>query len=310
MILGSGDHMYEWTGTFGKLPEGKRFGNTHGVQVDAQGRVLIHSQNTHGGEMDSLFIFDDSGKFIKSWGKEYGAGAHGLQLVKEGKDEFLYLAATGQHIVVKTTLDGEVVWKLTWPKECPAYKEEGQYVPTNVAVAANGDFYIADGYGACWIHQYDKKAKYIRSFGGRGSEPGQLSTPHGIWIDTRGTDPLVLLADRSNVRLQWFSMDGKYVSMVKDELRHPCHFDQRNGELLIPDLMGRVTIFDKSNKLVVHLGDNPDQKKRANNGVPPEQWVDGQFCSPHGACWDKDGNIYVAEWVKEGRVSKLRKVSA
>ena len=303
-VLGSGDHTYEVVKGWGALPDGIKYGNTHGVQVDSQGRVIVHNMSK-----DSICIFDPDGKFIKSWGKEYAGGAHGLQLSKEGNTEFLYLATTGQHTAVKTTLDGEVVWTLQFPKECEAYKgTNAHYVPTNIAIAPNGDFYVADGYGLSWIHQYDSKAQYIRSWGGGGSAPGQMSCPHGIAIDTRGEQPVIVVADRANKRLQYFSLDGKHLSFVKDELRHPCHFDQRNGELLIPDLSGRVTIFDKNNKLVVHLGDNPDKSQWEGNGLPQNKWVDGVFIAPHGACWDKDGNIYVAEWLRPGRVTKLKKV--
>jgi hypothetical protein len=92
-------------------------------------------------------------------------------------------------------------------------------------------------------------------------------------------------------------------------LRHPCHFDQRNGDLLIPDLHGRVTIFDKDNKLVVHLGDNVDPKKRGDHNLAVEQRVAGQFVTPHGAIWDRAGNIYVGEWIVGGRVTKLKHVA-
>lgn len=305
VILGKGEHTYEVVKGWGKLPAGIRYGNTHGVIIDSHGRVFIHNMSK-----DSMCVFDPDGKFIKSWGPEYQSGAHGLQLHREGKDEFLFLAATGQHTVSKTTLDGDLVWRIGYPKECAAYKSENQYVPTNVAIAPNGDFYVADGYGLSWIHQYSPKAEYIRSWGGAGTAPGKLNCPHGIWIDTRHKEPLVLVADRSNVRLQYFKLDGTYHSMVTDELRAPCHFDQRHGEILIPDLKGRVTIFDKHDKLVCHLGDNPDHSKWANNGVPPSQWVDGQFCSPHAAVWDRHGNIYVVEWLSAGRVTKLRRVDA
>jgi hypothetical protein len=111
------------------------------------------------------------------------------------------------------------------------------------------------------------------------------------------------------VRLQWFTLDGKFIKKVTDDLRHPCHFDQQGTDILIPDLHGRVTIFDKDNKLVTHLGDNPDSKEWSN-GFPKDKLVPGTFYSPHGAIWDKAGNIYVAEWLSYGRVTKLRKVSA
>ena len=217
-VLGSGAHTYEWMGNWCKLPDTHKFGNTHGVQVDSQGRLLVHSQNA---APDSVFIFDTEGKFIKSWGAAYRGGAHGLQLVKEGNQEFLILALTGQHAVVKTTLDGEAVWKLEFPKECEAYqgKPDG-FVPTNVAVAKNGDVYVADGYGKSLIHQYGKDLKHIRSWGGAGSEAGKMRCCHGIWIDTRSGQEEICVADRANVRLQYFSMDGKHLRFVTGELRH------------------------------------------------------------------------------------------
>ena len=39
------------------------------------------------------------------------------------------------------------------------------------------------------------------------------------------------------------------------------------------------------------------------------QWKPGKFVHPHDACFDKAGNIFVAEWVVTGRVTKLKKVS-
>lgn len=306
-VLGSGAHKFEWVREFAKPPEGVKFGDTHAVQVDSQGRVLVHTNRSK----DSVYIYDAEGKFIKSWGPEYSKGAHGMLVSKEGNAEFLYFATTGQHTCAKTTLDGEVVWKLEFPKECEAYqgKPDG-YVPTNIAVAANGDFYVADGYGKNWIHQYSKDAKYIRSFGGPGKEPGKLRCAHGILMDTRGKEPLVLVTDREAARMQYFTLDGKHHSIVADELRRPADFGVHKGDLLIPDLAGRVTLFDKDNKLICHLGDNPTPANRAKNNLPREQWKDGEFMSPHGACWDKDGNIFVAEWVSTGRVTKLRRVNA
>src|SRR5205085_989592 len=133
-------------------------------------------------------------------------------------------------------------WSMGYPKEAKVYDADPKrFVPTNIAIAPNGDFYVADGYGLSFVHQYNSKAEYIRTWGGAGKEPGQMSCPHGICIDTRGgKDPVICVADRANVRLQYFTLDGKHIGFVTDELRHPCHFDQRGTELLIPDLHGRV----------------------------------------------------------------------
>ena len=41
----------------------------------------------------------------------------------------------------------------------------------------------------------------------------------------------------------------------------------------------------------------------------PEQCPAGKFLHPHDACFDAHGNIFIAEWVATGRITKLRKVS-
>ncbi|MCA9450993.1 MAG: peptidase, partial [Candidatus Omnitrophica bacterium] len=168
----------------------------------------------------------------------------------------------------------------------------------------NGDVYIADGYGSSYIHQYNKDAEYIRTWGGKGTEDGKLSCPHGIWLDTRGENPEILVADRANVRLQWFSLEGEHLRTHNKDLLHPCHFDIRDGDLLVPDLFGRVSIFDKNNNLVTHLGITPGVKQiEGYPNLPHEQRHVGQFISPHSAMWDKDGNIFVVEWINDGRVT-------
>ncbi len=306
-IMGKGEHRYELVPDWCKPPKSVKLGNTHGVLEDTQGRIFIHNQSPTG---DAVVVFDADGKFITSWGKEYAAGAHGMTLHKEGDTEYLYLAATTQHKVYKTTLDGKPIWEKGPPPLKEVYPDDGKYVPTNIAFAPNGDFYVADGYGQHWVHRYNAAGEYLHSWGGQGSEPGKMNCPHGIWIDTRGGEPTVVVADRANVRLQYFTLDGKHLKFVTDELRHPCNFRIRGGDLLIPDLFGRVTIFDKDNKLITHLGGDEGEWQRPEGypNVPHERRVPGKFISPHDACWDRAGNLYVVEWVPDGRVTKLRRV--
>jgi hypothetical protein len=143
-----------------------------------------------------------------------------------------YLADPSRGLLVKTTLEGKDVFRFGLPEESGAYNNAGEYHPTNVAVAPNGDFYVADGYGKSWIHQYTSKAKYIRSFGGPGKDRGQTLCSHGLMVDTRGTEPILVVADRSNRRLQYFTLDGRHIRFVTEEFRAPCHFAQRKMLLI------------------------------------------------------------------------------
>ncbi len=310
-ILGEGDHKYEVTHDWGELPADISYGNTHGVCEDSHGHIYIHHTVFATSEKsDSMVVFDHKGKFVKSWGKDFKGGAHGLLIRKEGKQEFLYLCDTKRGLMVKTTLDGEEVFTLGYPKEAEPYaKEPIKYSPTNLAIAPNGDIYIGDGYGSSYINQYDSSGKYIRTFGGKGKEAGQLDCPHGIILDARGSEPNLTVADRSNKRLQRFTLEGKHIDFVED-FPAPCHFNiYKNGDVVVPDLFARVTLLDRNNKVIEQLGDDSQSKYMETRKMTRDDFTPGKFVCPHGACFDHAGNIFVVEWVEVGRVSKLTKVS-
>jgi hypothetical protein len=307
-VVGAGDHQYEVIHDWGELPAGHVYGNTHGVAVDAQGEIHIkHTVGAGAKVEDAVVVFDADGKFVRSWGKEYKGGAHGLHLFREGKEEFFYLCDPKRHLFARTTLQGHELWRKWAPEQCVGYTMPGEFNPTNIAVAANGDFYVADGYGKSFIHQYSRDAKYIRSFGGKGKEPGQTDCPHGLMVDSRGDIPTLVVADRSNRRLQYFSLDGQHISFVTDELRAPCHFHTRGALMVIPDLESRVTLFDKDNRLVAHLGDGGSY--RGLRELTRDHFTPGKFVAPHSAYFDHEGNLFIVEWVEVGRVTKLRKIA-
>ncbi|MCA9322479.1 MAG: hypothetical protein KDB53_17180 [Planctomycetes bacterium] len=301
IVLGEGPHRYAWSLDWPRFEADFALGNTHGcIVVDHQGRIYVNTDTEH-----SVCIFEANGKLVGTWGKAFKGGLHGMTLVKEGDEEFLYLAHTGRHEVLKTTLGGEVIWSLGYPKESGHYEDENAFRPTAVAVAPNGDFYVADGYGRSWIHHYRKDRSYVRSFGGPGKEPGQLQTPHGIFCDQRGDTPVLIVADRENHRLQRFSVEGKHLSVHEGHLRRPCNVYPVGKDLAVADLAGRVTILDEKLDLVTHLGDQPDVALRARNGVPRDRWKNGEFLAPHSVAADRDGHLYVMDWNALGRVTKL-----
>ena len=312
--VGTDAHVYECHHGWGELPASIRWGETHGVAVDAAGLVYIKHRNRAPEAMDAIAVFDPQGKFVRSFGREYHAGGHGIDVRREGSEEFLYLSDVTHRFVAKTTLTGETLWKRSFPLECGKYTDEKQFSPTNVAFHPDGGFYIADGYGSHYIHQYDRDAQWIRTWGGAGKQPGQMQTPHGLWLDDRpGRTPSLVVADRANARLQYFTLDGKFLSLVENTVGFPAHFDIRGTELLVPDLHARVTILDRDNQVVVHLGYDADWTRTVLDKFQvrgkPELWQNGRFVHPHDACFDAVGNIYVVEWVPTGRVTKLVKMS-
>ncbi len=306
-LLGSGAHQYEPIAGWGmELPAGTEYGYTHGAAIDKAGHIHIF----HTGKKPVVEL-DKKGKFVKSWGDEFSGGAHGMHYVREGSSEFFILCDTKRGVVAKYTLGGEKVWEVVGvPKGAESlYKDGMKYSPTNVAVAPSGEVFIGDGYGSSFIHILAKDGSYKSSFGGKGKEAGQMNCPHGLWVDQRSGSPILTVADRANVRLQHFTLEGKHIGYTTAELRYPCHFAPHKDYVVIPDLHGRVTIFDKENKLITHLGDNEGVNKiKGYPNLPKDQRVLGKFISPHGAIVDKKGNIIVAEWISDGRLTFLKKV--
>ena len=305
IILGDGAHKYEWIDGWAKLPAGMKYvGSTHGnVQVDAKDRVYFNTDTEN-----AVMVFEPDGTFVKAWGKEFRGGSHGMKIAKEGDKEVLWLCSLGRSEVIKLTLDGEVLMTIPFPEKSGVYKSKGEYKPTGVTIGPNGDVYVGDGYGKSWCHRFNAKGEYLSSWNGEKGQAGKFSTPHGMCLDLRGAEPRLIVADRGNHRLQVFTLECEYVSVVNEGLRSPCTAYIRGEDVVVPDLQGRITLLDKDNKLIAHLGENEDKKKQGNFQVKPEEWKDGQFTAPHGAAWDSKGNLYVEDWNVAGRFNKLKRL--
>jgi hypothetical protein len=306
-IVGYGPYTYECYHDWLTPPSNIAYGDTHGLAVDSQGRIyLAHTVNPSSVSSDAVLVFDQEGKFIKSWGAEFRGGAHGLDLRKEGSEEFLYHCDTRRRKVVKTTLDGKVLWAKGVPTESGVYPSEDRWCPTNVAFHPNGDLFVGDGYGSSYIHRYGANGDYKGVVIKPGSEAGFVREPHGLWVDTRSAQPKLVVADRANHRLQEFDLEGRHLGFITDSMRRPCHVHYNHGLVLVPDLDSVVTILDDRNRVVASLGDGMPSNLR---GAPREKFIPGQFVHPHASIWMNRNDILVAEWVPIGRVTRLRKVS-
>jgi hypothetical protein len=326
VILGSGAHRYEVLHDWPQLPDRFTWQTTHNVAIDRAGNLyVIHEGDAKKPDHPAIFVFDPQGKFVQSFGSEFQGGGHGLEVHAENGEEFLYVTAY-QHLkkFAKLTLTGEKVWERYAPMESGIYAPEedtkpilkwgrDRFMPTNIAFhPTNGDFYVADGYGAYAIHRYDKDANYKSTFGKLGKQDGQFDLPHGVWIDARpGHEPSIVVADRVNARLQWFSLDGEHQQTL-DGFLLPANVDTFGEVMLVPDLQARVTLLDGQNRVIAQLGDDAAWREKAMTMEPrkqPQQAPAGKFIHPHDACFDAEGNIFVAEWVATGRITKLRRLS-
>ncbi|MEM9645542.1 MAG: hypothetical protein AAF989_11165 [Planctomycetota bacterium] len=326
-VIGDGDFRYRCEHHFPQLPDRYTWQITHNVAVDPDDNLyVIHEGDVNQVGHPSIFVFDASGKFIKAFGEMLQGGGHGLDIRVEDGTPFLYV--TGYQMiktVAKMTLDGELVWQTYAPMQSDAYAESeasypqkvwgrDRFMPTNFGFLPGGDFLLADGYGSYLIHRYDANGVWKSCFGGAGEGQGKFSLPHGLWVDDRGDEPEVAVADRAHNQLQTFTLDGEYKKTVTG-FGLPANLDVFEDLMLVPELVSRVSILDKNHNTLVTLGDDRERilaDKKDNKGftirTQESAWQQNKFVHPHDACFDSRGNIYVAEWVSTGRVTKLTRV--
>ena len=271
----------------------------HEMVQDKKGRIILLTNETK----NNILIYNKSGRLLESWGHEF-PGGHGLTLADENGTEFLYITDTDRHQVYKTTMDGKILMTIDVPMDVGIYKNAKEFVPTEVAVDSNGDFFVADGYGAQYILHYDPAGKLKGFWGGRGVGDEYLDNAHGIVIDRRQDVPSLLVTDRTRNCFKRFSMDGKLQEIIKLPGACVCRPVIKNDYLYAAVLRspgmetvgsGFTTILDKQNKVVSNIG-----------GTEPIYNKDGQlqtmtqaekiFVHPHDVCVDDDENLYVAQW--------------
>jgi hypothetical protein len=177
---------------------------------------------------------------------------------------------------------------------------DGPFSPTGIALERRG-VWIADGYGSNRVDLVDEDDAVLVTIDG-------LDCPHGVRIDERGDEPLLVLAERGKARLAVHDLDGGFVRHLGvGDLRAPCAIAFRDDRTYVADLTGRVTVLDRDGRLVAHLGDDPDVLARKGwpnavdrgRAVPPPR-EHGSFNSPHGIAVAGD-DLIVTEWLLGGR---------
>jgi hypothetical protein len=307
MKTGNGEWTYEIVSGWGQLPQGTAFGGTHGgIASDKAGNLYVSTQSNTG-----VLVYNADGKLIKTIATQYPE-VHSLVHAEESGVEYFYATVqkgTPQEnwLFIKMKTDGTVVQKITAPAEA-GFHAPNEWRITAAVPGPDGSIYIANGYGDSRIFQFDKAGNYRAAYSGKGSADGQCNCSHGLAVDTRYGQPMLLVCDRENRRLSHYDFDGKLVGNVTLHMRRPCQISFFGDYAVVSELEGRVTILDKDNVPVAFLGDNPDHAQWANYKLLPGDITPVCFSAAHGCFIDAQANIYVSDWNQSGRVTKLSRV--
>ena len=273
------------------IPHGMGFGgDATAVAVDRDDLVYVFNRGD-----DPIMVFAPTGEFIRAFGSGEFTRPHAIRI---DSDDHLYVVDDFGHTLQKRTKDGKLLFESSWERPAEAQSGRPFNQPTDVAIRpSTGELYVSDGYNNSRIHRLTPGGEYISAWGTSGSHPGQFSLPHNL---TFIADDVLVVCDRENHRLQFFSPEGDW--LYSWHAHHPScvHFDRENTGLLfvgempprlatrqmdVPGLGARVKVFTPAGDLVAEFG-GPVK----GTGKEPDRFV-----SPHGITVDSGGAVYVAE---------------
>jgi len=264
---------------FLRLPDGSEFGPCSAVAINQQGEVIVF----HRGKQP-LMVFNTQGQFVRAWGDDLIASAHGCRVDAENH---IWVTDVMRHRVLKFDVHGKLLLSLGTGKAGAADDQFNK--PTDVAFGTNGEFFVSDGYGNTRVLKFAATGKLIAQWGRPGKGNGEFNLPHAALLDREGR---LLIGDRENDRVQLFDQQGQWLATWPGFAPYGMAFDER----------GRLYVADARAHQVLRLSAKGEVEQRfGQKGKAP-----GEFDLPHMLAFDAHGNWYVAE-VNGRRVQKFER---
>jgi len=274
------------------LPAGAKMGPAAAVAFDARGHIYVLTRGAQ-----AFFEFDENGAFVRSFGDAMFTRSHGLKIDRDGN---IWATDVGAHTVVKLNPAGQVLLTLGTKGEAGEWNEAAGSrklnQPNDVAIAANGDVFIAQGHtpgaerGDARVLKFDKDGRFLTSWGGKGKEPGRFDVAHSVAIDAKG---LLWVTDRENQRIQVFDTNGTF---VREQAYKglPCSVAfGRDEAFMVNGFAGQLVKLDAGGKVLAATG---------KAGKAP-----GEFGEAHFVAISPRGDLYVADSVNGALMKFVRK---
>ncbi len=268
-----------------KLPKGWNFGETSGVDVDKDDNVWVFNRGAH-----PVIQFDRNGQMLQAWENVPVKSSHGIHV---GPDGNIWAIDVAGHTLFKFTPQGRILQVIGAPGGQPGTMESTDAFnrPTGVAFAANGSYYVSDGYVNSRVARFGSDGLFQKQWGKKGTGDGEFQIVHDVVVDAKGR---VYVADRENRRVQVFDADGKFITKWTDAgSPWGLHYAARENAIYMCDgYNNRIVKLNTEGQVLGVLG---------SHGKSP-----GRLDYVHNIAVDSTGAIYVAE-IKNWRVQKFAK---
>ena len=284
------------------LPAGIEWGQVISVDPDRAGHMWVFHRAS-----PAILEFDKSGKLLKSFGENMFVQPHGMDIDREGNVWVTDAQGRGGkgHQVFKFSPDGKILMTLG-KAGVPGDGPDTFNQPSDVKIAPNGDIFVADGHGGnsnARIVKFSKDGRFIKTWGKKGSGPGEFNTPHTLAMDSRGR---LFVGDRGNNRIQIFDQDGKFLDEWKQFSSPSGIFIDKNDVMYVADSDSNMS-KNPGWRRGIRIGSAKDGKVTAfipdteNNVDGEERWnyrggpLKSVTSGPEGVAADAQGNVYAAE---------------
>jgi hypothetical protein len=297
---------------WGMLPEGRTWGSTSAVAIDADGASVWVGERCgefrppsridpaqpfacDGSKLDPILKFDTHGKLLKSFGAGVLLFPHGLHVDSEGNVWVTDGLGRGNkgHQVFKFSPDGKLLMTLGKAGVAGSGPDEFN-APSAVVVAPNGDIFVADGHGGntnARVVKFAKDGKFIKTWGKMGSRPAEFDIPHAIAMDSQAR---LFVGDRQNNRIQIFDQDGNFLDQWMQFSRPSGIFIDKSDNIYVADSESESVAKNHDGwRRGIRVGSAKDGSVTAFIPDPVEK-ITGTSAA-EGVAADAMGNIYGAE---------------
>jgi hypothetical protein len=297
--INSAPDPYRTIADWAKLPAGRTWGSTGGVAVDSHDNIWVAERcganSCAVSDLAPILEFDPSGKLLKSFGAGMFVFPHGITVDRNDDvwvTDGMGKGGKGQQ-VFKFSPDGKVLMTLGKAGVAGSGIDEFN-APSAVAIAPNGDIFVADGHGGdtnARIVKFSKDGTFIKAWGKKGTAPGEFDVTHCVTFDSNGR---LYVCDRNNNRIQIFDQDGKYLSELRQYSRPSSIVIDKNGTIYVADSESESVSKNHDGwKRGIRIGNLKDGSVTAF--IPDPNLVATSTSSAEGIAVDSKGVIYGAE---------------
>jgi DNA-binding beta-propeller fold protein YncE len=280
------------------LPPGVPWAPVNAVAVNSKGHIFAYMRQAPGSGAPQLAEWDESHKFVKSWGPGIAVKAHGMAI--DAQDNIWVTDQFGP-TVMEFSPQGDLLKNIGIKGQSGVWDEAKGvrllWQPLDLAFASNGDIYIGEGHanespndGAARVIHLDKNGKFINQWFGNAAGQGKFSMVHGIAVNPDNGN--VYLGDREEYRIVVYDRNGKFLKTIQmRNLVCALYVDPHKQLWLATGQDGQVLKIDWDGTVLGGAGNGP--------GKGPGQFGEATYMG-----MDAHGNLFVGD-TSTARVTEL-----